>query len=127
MNMFRAWSAKTKEMIYIDDFYWFEENGVHDFNGSGHYDSYIIMKASGLPDKNQDEIYEGDILECEDRIVYVAWHEECGTWDCKFIKYINDLCSNGIMPVEWKYRAKKIGNIYENPELLKPYNPDYES
>lgn len=28
---------KDGERTKIDDLYWFEENGVHDFGGEGHY------------------------------------------------------------------------------------------
>lgn len=30
---YRVWNEKCKDMEYIDDLYWFEENGVHDFGG----------------------------------------------------------------------------------------------
>lgn len=80
---------------------------------------YSIQQFTGLKDKNGKEIYDGDILHCQDRIVKVIWHEQAGQWDTIFIKYTSDLCSNGITNQEWKYRAIVIGNIYENPELLK--------
>lgn len=78
-----------------------------------------VREYTGLCDKNGNMIFEGDILDCGDRIVFVKWHEQCGTWDCDFIRYKGELCSNGITPVEWKYRAIIIGNIHDNPELLK--------
>lgn len=77
-----------------------------------------LMQFTGLVDKNGVEIYEGDILNCQDRIIQVVWHEQAGQWDTNFIRYIFDLCSNGITNQEWKYRAIVVGNIYENPELL---------
>ena len=78
-----------------------------------------VSQFCGLCDKNGKMIFEGDILDCGDRIVFVKWHEQCGTWDCDFIRYKGNLCSNGISPVDWKYRANIIGNIHDNPELLK--------
>lgn len=78
-----------------------------------------VGQYTGLTDKNGKRIFEGDILDCGDRMVCVEWHDRCGTWDSIFIKYIGDRCSNGIEPVEWKYRAVVIGNIHDNPELLK--------
>jgi uncharacterized phage protein (TIGR01671 family) len=78
-----------------------------------------VGQYTGLTDKNGEKIFEGDILDCGDRIVRVSWHEMCGTWDCDFVRYKGTLCSNGIEPVEWKYRAEKIGNIHDNPELLE--------
>ena len=85
---------------------------------------YFVEQASigqytGLTDKNGKKIFEGDLLDCEDRICVVSWHEKCGTWDCNFVRYKGKICSNGITPVEWKYRAEVIGNIHDNPELMK--------
>lgn len=77
-----------------------------------------VGQYTGLTDKNGKKIFEGDILDCGDRVVIVEWHRYCGTWDSKFIKYKGEKCSNGIIPFEWKYRAVIIGNIHDNPELL---------
>lgn len=78
-----------------------------------------VGQYTGLTDKNGKKIFEGDILDCGDRIVFVTWHERCGTWDCDFIRYKGNLCSNRINNIDWKYRANIIGNIHDNPELLK--------
>lgn len=42
-----------------------------------------------------------------------------GQWDCNFIAYHDFRFSNGIRNEDWPLRTKRIGNIYDNPELLE--------
>jgi uncharacterized phage protein (TIGR01671 family) len=66
---------------------------------------YIVMQYTGLKDKNGVEIYEGDLytMPSHGRKVHVyevTWHR------------------SGFIIPDVKY-VEVIGNIYENPELLK--------
>lgn len=104
---FRAWDKNNKEMIYISDFYWFEEEGVHDSDGNGHYTNYELMLFSGVHDKNKKEIYKGDIVIVDDKIYEVKY---------LFAQFFIGLN----MPIAYKrFKCEVIGNIYENPELLE--------
>lgn len=78
-----------------------------------------VGQYTGLTDKYGKKIFEDDILDCGDRVVYVKWNDLCGTWDSIFIKYKGELLPNCVSAVDWKYRAIIIGNIHDNPELLK--------
>ena len=112
---FRAWNGKSMEII--DDLYWFEENHVHE-NGDGYGCENIIMQFTGLHDKNGKEIYEGDLLKhypgfgCEWTVRYSqVVYEGASFWQKhKSIAFVLD---------DHDQHLEVIGNIYENPELLK--------
>ncbi len=86
----------------------------------------ILMQFTGLKDKNGKEIYEGDIYESKNvnktKTNYaVFWDKE----ECRYkiIFYSKPIYDKGkkwvivdLLPSNW---VKVIGNIYENPELLK--------
>ena len=138
---FRAWDTKHKKMFYSD--YHNENDNRYRFNfdenGSLVFEVYVfeviedglvyeewvtldnVMQYTGLKDKNGKEIYEGDILKLQDRLIQVIWLKGGATFDTKFIKYIKDIehraefCETD--NYSW-HRYEVIGNIYENPELL---------
>lgn len=77
--------------------------------------AWPVMQYTGLKDKNGKEIYEGDLIHLpawNPNIVEIVFNR--GAFCFRFAS--SDAFYHDIKYVE---DAKVIGNIYENPELLK--------
>jgi uncharacterized phage protein (TIGR01671 family) len=97
---------KSKK-IYDDQFAYGQEDGS---------DNVILMQYIGLKDKHGKEIYEGDIVTGLFDHTNIIGHIIYGSDATFFIKR-KGLYGIGLNNAEdW---LEVIGNIYENPELLK--------
>ena len=120
MKCFRVWSYywekyATEAELYTDgsvDAIFEDDDGV-----PHHENTDIIVEfKTGLKDKNDEEINEGDIVEVGGRLKFVVAYtrafcafelQNIDREDCMDLRYEN------------VKRYEVIGNIHENPELLE--------
>jgi uncharacterized phage protein (TIGR01671 family) len=92
-------------------------------------EDYEIMQYTGLKDKNDKEIYEGDILATSEKdphydtwrkkdfgYTVVEWSEEYSWWTGSKWKWVPVNDDTSVYSLRF---VEIIGNIWENPELLK--------
>ncbi len=123
---FRAWNKIQKRMFnpfnmdemvkgHLD----YDEKEMRE--SAGFPVGTVFLQFTGCKDKNEKEIYEGDILRfsmnwqskpiCKD---VVAWSEGRAMWTIQRRGYV----------LNCLYNVEVIGNIYKNPELLKSSHKD---
>ena len=124
---FRAWQKKYETMWYDGghiDLSLCLEGGL--FSPDPYYNKnldkeFILMQYTGLHDKNGKEIYEGDIVSCQDhfnnRFVKPVVYEK----DAFIVKGDGTSLAGYTADIQWEQRLcglgeiEIIGNIYENP------------
>lgn len=127
---FRGQTGTTEGKKWVYGHYYRVKSFFDDIEGhyintirSDHLKDYNVYKETvgqytGLHDKNEKEIYEGDIV----KILGGEYEKGFYEWDEKV--QIKDLIYDGfnlMMTISQigNQAIEVIGNIYENPELLK--------
>ena len=150
---FRAWNEYAKQMRPVPLLHLYNENPSISPSLEGNFMSLVyhpktvLMQYTGLKDKNGVEIYEGDIIKLEERVlsdncetstphietkrddhfVYAdktvglrVWGHEVICIDDKFGTHNDDWTDYfGYESPSAIQRGEVIGNIYENSELLE--------
>lgn len=119
---FRAWDERT--MFYPSQIT-FESCSWHVDKGRGvsipSQPHITLMQFTGLHDKNGKEIYEGDICRLVNAEGYEHYENMAGIRAVEWNNENMALQFSGYVPLKWGGREsiEVIGNIYQNPELLK--------
>ena len=123
---FRAWDKLGHEMLYsgnVKD----EDDNTHTRMSAffsicvetfeGKITKMIeLMQFTGLKDKNGKDIYEGDIVRIDEEIYSIYWHEgHAGYWIKRHPKDFDGTWNMYYVSAN----GEVIGNVYENPELIK--------
>ena len=83
-------------------------------------DEAELMQFTDLKDKNGKEIYEGDIVKEENETGIFIYTIEWEKYDCCFFPKALNFKTGIEQSMSSIYtELEVIGNIYENPELLK--------
>lgn len=129
----RVWDKRNKTMVYLNDFnmcdwsmasmhIYKEDDATHPESDFGGYEikSQVlnppIMLFSGLRDSNKKKIFEGDLLKIESAETLQQ---------VEFINGCFDIFTHGnddwerLRDFIFEEKVLIVGNIYQNPELLK--------
>ena len=127
---FRCWDTENKQMLKVqeldfeDTFYGGRLSIRTDqYNDYFDIEDMILMQYTGLKDKKQKEIYEGDIIfiKGETKLLDIKGKVEYSNILAQFIITNTGSIVNEAEPLG-DYEEEDIeviGNIYDNPELLE--------
>lgn len=116
---FRAWDSERRQMSWPFTLHctptWELSDGGYTLDDDK-FEAAPIMQFTGLKDCGGIEIYEGDILRCGEHVGLVEWNGI----RLKPFSYLSGIdISHGARPHYTSAGTTIIGNIHENPELLK--------
>lgn len=116
---FRWYDEYADTMVFSSDFLFNDDYKV-DFGVSCILLSYVdgeivsdqALQYTGKKDKNGVKIFEGDILKCENNLLWlIGFDRGC------FVAHDPDDAINHVLLDDYDFKV--IGNVQQNPELLE--------
>jgi len=115
---FRAWNgSEMRYKVNVNDgkpvrywYQWFDDsNDIYDSE---------LMQYIWIKDKNGKEIYEGDLVEC---IAEKAYERDSWVYPIEYFVDEQRFALKWVCHLWWGWwtSIEVVGNIYENPELIK--------
>lgn len=117
---FRAWDILNFRMIKPNEIYrlYFVEGTCYgiELQDGGQCRNFELKQYTNKKDKNNNEIFEDDCLKWKDNIFRVKWDKFNARWYGK--PHIGNINRGILMAITFE-NSEIIGNIFENPELIK--------
>ena len=116
---FRAWDREKKKMYEVENICFYGHKSVTlQYNPviKKAIDDIEIMQFTGMKDCAGKEIYDGDIVRTDDEdeeLATIDWGDDT----LKFMVTHGNVCSD--LGEYYPRDIEVIGNIYDNPELLR--------
>lgn len=127
---FRAWDKQVNKLVKVTRIDWETKTVDWFYDNKSDWEvtretrslrqglsRVILMQFAGLHDKKGKEVYEGDIVKDKENCNFsIVWdYHNCGF----YLQSTEDDEYNMEMVYILNNKIEIIGNIYENPELLK--------
>lgn len=122
---FRAWHKTWEEMGKVKRIRFDDDGNVatvlfkgKDFGSNTKIDEIELMQSTGLFDKNEKEVFVGDIIKCTRGCPHEVYLEK--EYGGKYIGGMPAVYLKRLLEgYAWTGAEEILGNIYENPELLE--------
>ena len=128
---YRAWHKTWEDMCKVKRIRFNDDGNVTrvlvkgrelvkgvNFGSDTRLDEIELMQSTGLFDKNGKEVFVGDIIKCTRGCLHEVYIEK--EYGGTYIGGMPAIYLKGIREgYAWTGDEKIIGNVYQNPELLK--------